>query len=336
MSIINLASIKQKIIRFIIVQLFLTLISLPILVAWGLPLSILSPLGNLIFAPLLTLFLLFSSLLFFCELVYLPNAWLVWPLELIAAVWQKLLCLEQGTMLYAFAKPSLWVLLVIAGATLLAMLLKITLHPARSILMLSMLFVVSIIFLKAHSPAMSWKRDIPCNNGNLTLIHSNGNTVLIDPGFIGRRPSAPSWVSYTLIPEITKQTGKLTIDHLIVLQPGTILFQALTTLCTKMTVKNVYLVYWQGMMPYSAWSHFKKLQEQIANSNTILRRIEKYDIKIQLSENATLHIQPLADTLRYQTATYPAIAVTTQIDNESFTLYAAHHAKQSSRKENCS
>ena len=234
-------------------------------------------------------------------------------------------------MLCAFAKPPSWILLIIACATLSAMSLKIIHRPARSILILSMLFIVSIIFLKARTPATSYKHDIPCNNGNLTLIHDSGTTVLIDPGYIGRRPSAPSWVSYTLIPEITKQTGKLTIDHCIVLQPGTILFQALTTLCTKMTIKNLYIVYWQGTMPYTAWAHFKKLQEQITNTNVRLRRIEKYEITIKLSENNVLHIKPLADRLTYQTATYPAISVTAQIDNESFTLYSAQHAKSKKR-----
>jgi len=174
MNIINFASIKQKIVRFIIVQLFLTLISLPILVAWGLPLSILSPIGNLIFAPLLTLFLLFSSLVFFCELIYLPNAWLVWPLELITSAWHKLLCLEQGTSLCAFTKPSPWILCIIPAAALAATSLKIMYHPARSMLILSILFVTSIIILKAHPPSVSFKRDIPCNNGNLTLIHAKG------------------------------------------------------------------------------------------------------------------------------------------------------------------
>jgi hypothetical protein len=41
-------------------QLVITLISLPILVAWGLGYSVMSLVGNLLFSPVLTLFLILS------------------------------------------------------------------------------------------------------------------------------------------------------------------------------------------------------------------------------------------------------------------------------------
>ena len=67
----------NHIIQFLQVQLFLSLASLPILVAWGIPFSLATVAGNFLFSPFLTLFLLLSSLIFFTELIFIPNAWLI-------------------------------------------------------------------------------------------------------------------------------------------------------------------------------------------------------------------------------------------------------------------
>ena len=57
--------IIQWLTNFALVQLFLTLISLPILIAWGLPISCISPIGNMIYNPLLCIFTVYRTALFF-------------------------------------------------------------------------------------------------------------------------------------------------------------------------------------------------------------------------------------------------------------------------------
>ena len=67
------ARVNYWLMRTIYVQLYLSLMSSPILIYWGLPVSLASPLGNILFNPLLVVFLFFSSLLFFTELLHIPN-----------------------------------------------------------------------------------------------------------------------------------------------------------------------------------------------------------------------------------------------------------------------
>ena len=73
--------IARWILRFIELQLFITFITWPLLLAWGIPLSYASPVGNLIGNPLLSIFLGLSSFIFMTELLAIPNYWLIYALE---------------------------------------------------------------------------------------------------------------------------------------------------------------------------------------------------------------------------------------------------------------
>lgn len=103
----------NRLLHFLHLQLFLSLISLPILIAWGLPFSWLTFVGNLIFTPFLTLFLLVSSLIFFAHLVSIPCGFLVSILEKITSWWIFLMQWSDRHWLMGFARPSLMVLFCI-------------------------------------------------------------------------------------------------------------------------------------------------------------------------------------------------------------------------------
>src|SRR3972149_9378673 len=104
---------RQSLLKSIQLQLFISFISLPFLIGWGLPISLLTPVSTLIFGPFLTCFLLISSLIFFLELFYLPNGALIWCLEKVTSAWLACLSLEQRAWLIGFSKPPLIVLLLI-------------------------------------------------------------------------------------------------------------------------------------------------------------------------------------------------------------------------------
>lgn len=108
-----LKSVRTKLADFIHLQLFLTLISWPILIAWGLPLSLMSLLGNFIFGPVVTLFLFVSALIFFCELVGIPNGSLVWLLDKITDWWVFIMHHSSSRWLISAPAPSLLALAVL-------------------------------------------------------------------------------------------------------------------------------------------------------------------------------------------------------------------------------
>src|SRR5437763_195216 len=105
MTISSLAKkVKFFIIRFVQLQLFITLFSLPLLISWGIPLSLLSPLGNLIFGPVLTIFLFLSSLIFFSELIGIPNGLLIALLEKITTWWLCIMHANTQSWLVGFSQ----------------------------------------------------------------------------------------------------------------------------------------------------------------------------------------------------------------------------------------
>jgi len=318
--------IKRSGIRFAHLQLFLSLIAFPILISWGLPISLLSPIGTLLFGPLLTLFLLTSSLIFFLEICCLPNSLLIWLLERVTDVWLWFFSYEQKTWLVGFAKPPIIILLMIIIIAFAIMQCRHTSKANHAIPLFALLLVSTGITLKTVSTAHNTIESIERTPGNITVINQNNQTIVIDPGYIGRNSSAPSWVSYTLIPEIIKRTGKLTIDHLIVLQPNNLVFQALVPLCSKMTVNNLYIPWWTGKIPLSAWRSFAQLRETLPSTNTTLVRIYEKPLIIT-TPSLSVTIEPLEKQLTYHDATYPTLCVLGQIDKKPFRIYAAKHTK---------
>lgn len=316
-------SMSKYLYRFIFLQLFITLISWPILIAWGLPLSLLSPIGNLIFSPFLYVALFLSSLLFFTELFCIPNTIIAWALETISHWWFTLLAWHDSRFVLATAQPYWWVLVVIAVVTVLITVLRFTKKPHRSIIAFTILCLCvggsSKLFPVHQDPISS----IACKKGTITVVHDATSTLVIDPGYISSQGSAESWVAFTLVPEIVKRTGKLHIDHFITLQPSSRLWQALTELLDKIEIDTLYIPYWQGTLDKSQLRAFCKLKEHCATTNTKLRRMADYPVTIPLSGANHCTIVPLEHTLKYAESTYRSLGITGAIDTHSFTFYAA-------------
>lgn len=290
----------NKSLKFIHLQLFITLMSFPIFLAWGLPISIMSAGSTLLFTPLLTAFLLLSSLIFFSELLYLPNSGLIWLIEQVTGFWLYLINFESKSWVIGFTKPPIWFLLLLPLLTVGIMLSRKIKTQKQSIICLTILLVTTIGYLKWLQTPTSLVTSIACNKGEVTLIHKNNKTIIIDPGFIGQRLSAASWAQYTLVPEIIKQTGSTTIDHLIVLKPGIIILEALTTLCANMKVKTIYYPYWSGEMSASEKRSWALLQQALQEHGTTLKRIGKYTLNI----DNLVRIEPQEKQIKAGNKTY--------------------------------
>lgn len=253
----KLKSFFYFLLRAIQLQLFLTLCSLPFVLSWGIPLSYASILGNIIFAPFLSLFLFIAFCMFMCELLGIPYSFFAMALELVTQAWSYLLSLSNRSWLCYFAQPSWEILLLILIATLLIVHSTFLLAPLRKICALFTLLLVSayLITMQSTLPPIS---TIACFEKKLFVFCDQRFTILFDPGILGRRISAPSFVSYTLIPELIKK-GIGRIDAVICAQPSTMVFRALITLVEGFPVSHVYLPCWQGCMKNSGWSAWESL-----------------------------------------------------------------------------
>lgn len=303
-------------------QLFISFISLPFLIAWGLPISLLTPISTLIFTPFLSAFLLIASCIFFSELLYLPNGFFIWLLEKITAAWLFCLSYEQRAWLICFAKPP-WIVLLCIPLVALAIIHS---KKINSVLIRTSILGTSLVMLccmLAFFPSAQHKTvdTIACNKGMLTIITHGKTTVVIDPGFIAAKPSYESLISYTLVPEFIQKTGKLTIDHLIIGKFNKRMLDALSFLATKINIRNLYIPAWQGKIPSFAWHAYVNLKKTIAENNGKIVSIF-FKKQIQFDDaQSFISIEPVATKpISYYDATYNPLLIAGTIDNQTLLI----------------
>lgn len=308
---ITLPSINQAkrwLLQFIELQLFLTALSLPILISWGLPLSLAGLLGNLIFAPFLTLFLLISSLLFFTEIIGIPNQLFIYLIELIGALWQWLLQCAHHNWLLGFPRAPLWFLCLIGiSSVCIVTLLKQHSSLFRSML-LSLLLVASYITTHLFFVTQNRLFFIECHTKQVIGLYADKQLVLIEPGACGRLKSAQSWIDYTCMPAIIKASGATRIDHLIICQPGQRIFETMCALLTKMAVSHLYLIVWDGTLSKKTWASYFKLCSTAKEQGCTITRIGKKAIKIPL-RTSDISILPLSNTIEKHECSFHGVQI---------------------------
>ncbi len=234
-----IARIYQGIIDFLILNLFITLVSLPVLVAWGLPHSWLSPFGNFFFGPFLSTFLLLSTICFFLECFYLPHGLFDWCLIKTTDIWQWCMALGPHDSFIGFSIYSFWALTIIALLSLFSIMFD-RFKPALARLKILSFFFVCSLFVLYFSTPQNVSDQIVCTRKQIEIIKKFDQTFLIDRGAFSERSNPASWAQYHLIPEIIKKTGSMRIDHLIIPKPTIRALQAAAALCTHAQVKHIY------------------------------------------------------------------------------------------------
>jgi hypothetical protein len=311
---------RQSLLKSIQLQLFISFISLPFLIGWGLPISLLTPVSTLIFGPFLSCFLLVSSLIFFCELLYLPNAAFIWCLEKITSLWLACLGLEQRSWLIGFPKPPIIVLLLIPILALAIIHSKRITSMLHRIGYLGLFLVLTCAALKMFPYRHATIEKIPCNKGEVTLINHHNTILLLDPGHIASRTSYESLISYSLLPEIVQRTGTLHIDHLIICKFNKRILDAVQFLATKISIANLYIPAWKGRIPSFAWRSYAQLKKTILENKGKIMSLS-YKKRISLDKDSLLSIEPIATKeISYYDATYQPLHITGIIDNQTINL----------------
>lgn len=311
---------RLALLKSIQLQLFISLISLPFLIAWGLPISLVSLFSTLLFTPFLTIFLLLSSIIFFLELLNIPNTWFIVPLEWITTAWTMCLKTGSSTWLVGFTQPSFIFLLCIPVCALaLLHCTYFTTHAQRATA-LTIFLLSTCLLLKLFPYHYKTIDTIPCNKGEITLINHHDTLTVIDPGFIAARPSFESTISYTIIPELIKKTGTTTIDHLVIYKINKRVFDALAFLATKIIIKNIYCAWWTGKIPAFAWKSYVMLKKEISHYGGRIQSISRFR-SLHKTKKSHLFIEPHQEKqLRYYEASYPLLQMHVHIDDEKIII----------------
>ncbi len=231
----------EKFLKFLEFQIFLNLVSWPILLHWGLPVSILSPIGNIIFAPIFLVFILVSGLLFFSEILNIPNFFLVFILDKTTDIWEYFLGFGSDYFLWAGVRPPVYFSVLIIFLTFFVLknkkLFSTKLHKIGGFISI---FILGFSLLYLHKPAKLIK-NIKCGSKSARIInHKNQTTVIFDAPIFSRL-SPGSWVSFKLIPELIKETGSFNVDNLIILRPTKLTLNIAKFLHKNYGLKNIYL-----------------------------------------------------------------------------------------------
>ena len=230
--------------RFIELQLFLTLITWPIIIAWGIPLSLASPLGNLLGNPLLSIFLCISSFIFITEIVHIPNSFLIAALERATHAWLSINQSITFSSLYAAPKPNMMLLLLIPlGAVFIMLHKKIVCIQMRILALLTFFAITACVLNFMHSSHLTTtlmykKAHIPF------IIHNRQSYLIFDKPLRTHRPTQQaltSWANYTLRPMLAQTAGVTKLDAVCILQPSTCALLITAQLCSKNLINKVYL-----------------------------------------------------------------------------------------------
>jgi len=227
-------------INAIYLQLFIAIMTAPILIYWGIPLSITAAIGNILCAPILLLFLTFSSFIFVCEIIHIPNAIFIYLLELTTSILDQFIHYGSRYMLFGYAHTSLYFALIMSIATLCIIHHKYYHRGIRG------LIALCIIACIAHgSYALTYKQKllstISCKKGKIIFLHTKNENIAIGIGMFGKHKASDSYVQYQLIPKILKTTGSLSCKHFVVLNPLSSNLYTAQALCNNIQLNTLHL-----------------------------------------------------------------------------------------------
>lgn len=229
--------------KLLYLQLFMMLIAAPILLCWGLPISLLSPVGNLIFSPFLIGFLVLSTLIFISELCCIPNQWLIFMLEKLSTLWATVASYGTEQAFLVLPTPSLVLLFLIPVGTLIILHYKVATEKIAlkimALLLLCLLMVVCIRYTHTLTPA-SHTLDHSRNPRKLVCI--DNQICLIDPGTRKKTADSQKWINYTLLPKLAQLYGTQKIDLFIALKTTASTLELADALCKRNIIKKIVMI----------------------------------------------------------------------------------------------
>lgn len=276
-------AVKYYFLNALQTQLIITIVAMPILVAWGLGTSLATFIGNIIFTPLLGVFLMLSSMLFFTELLGIPNEMLVSLLEQLTITWDSILSYGQPSWLFTCAHPGTFPLFVSTLIALWCIQHRALTSPTKKIICMTVIVVTmgSSLWLfskyRQHTmrnSSITFKREGKTNNKHdgLTCAIFDGHRCIVDHGYFARKKSADHSILFELKPYLITTIGAADIDTLIITKPSLASFQAATALCCYCGVKHLFIAYTKAPVSNHAWKVFYDLARFAQTHKITLQR----------------------------------------------------------------
>ena len=222
-------------------QLFLLSLSFPVLVTWGIAFSPLIFLGNILFTPVLTVFLAGSCLVYIFEILGMPNGYICMLLDAIAQAWVYSMSLAPDLGMVACPQAPVWLLILMPLGSW-AILKNYGLKDSLATVSFLTLWVF-IVFLgiKYYFTPDYKEFVVPCGARAVTLMRKDKKIILIDnESALYSRACSTAWIDYTLSSQLAKNFGATTIDSIIVSKNTPVTRDRLAALCKKYHCQKVF------------------------------------------------------------------------------------------------
>lgn len=254
-------SAKKWLVSGIKVQLLTSALSLPILIAWGLPISLMGIAGNLLATPFLMGCLMLSSLIFLTEILNLPNFFLYPAIEYTTSFWHYLLSFGRDAWLIGFKAPPLSLSIIMCFIIAIGMWHSV--HRYRFSIISTSIIAMAIslgVFSLYHYQSIHALEKISC-------IKRNNQKLVIDNGFFAHKTSYKSPARYQIKPLLYKNFGTNHIQRWHSTYGGTRSLKALYTLLEEIRIDTITF----GVLPkkqspawLAAWQALDKRAKKLA------------------------------------------------------------------------
>ncbi len=214
-------------------QFLLSALSLPILIAWGLPLSIMSVVGNLLSTPFFMGVLMLSSLLFLTEMLHVPNSLLCWAIEHLTVIWHYLLNLSTNAWLIGFGAPPHGISFLLCAA------IAWGLWYVSNRYKISIIWTSSVAMLLCFGMCFIFQYQFAHTLEHFSCIKRNGKRLVIDDGFFVHKTSYKSPTRYKIKPLLYKTFGSNHIYHWHCTYAGIRSLRALLVVLDDITIDEI-------------------------------------------------------------------------------------------------
>ena len=207
-------NIYYKFLRLIYIQLLLFFIYVPILICWGLPLSLMAIVGNILFLPFLMLFLSLSFFIFMCELCHIPHLIIHSLFSKFINLWILILSYGSSKWLIGFSfQPILsFFLFFMGGFTIFYARKKLSIHKKILLASTSLLFIFLFLNLTKKIPS---SLQISTKQKVITVYYDQSGINLIIPSLRLTKNNIAPWFLYEIQPELYKAFGTGRIQKII-------------------------------------------------------------------------------------------------------------------------
>ncbi len=248
--------------------------SAPILLWWGLPLSALSFVGNIVFAPVLALFIVLCAILMSASLLGFSCTWIAIPLEWLTTWWMSLLKLGSKHFLYAqIAHPVIIAvsIAIVIGTGKAALESKTT-----KMLVTSLAFGSLFMTLLFMLPLTNSESTLSNKNGELRITQTTSHFVTIeDSGFFKGLKTPAKGIAFNVRRPIIQNHGTLHVKKLSTNQISTRTFESIAELIISMEVSEITLPYIEPPQTPSVWRSLSRVRKLAKESGVKIRYTKK-------------------------------------------------------------